>query len=174
MRGFIRLADRLAVALMVCASVLTVVLVGAMLYEVVARYVFDAPTLWAFDISYMLNGSLFLLGAAYALKVDAHVRIDFVYQRFPERVRRRVDQVMDLAVLLPLFATIAWIAAGKAYHAWTSGEVEAVSPWAPLVWPFYAVIALGLAAFALQLLAEGLRRQFEDLCHPREEEKPHA
>jgi len=58
------------------------ILVVAMLYEVLARYVFNAPTLWAFDISYMLNGSIFILGAAFALQQDAHVRIDFLNLNF--------------------------------------------------------------------------------------------
>jgi len=147
---------------MVAASSVAIALVAAMLYEVVARYVFDAPTLWAFDISYMLNGCIFLLGAAYALKESAHVRIDFLYQRFPIGLRNLIDRTMYLIVLFPLFSFLTWIACVKAWRAWLGIEVEAVSPWAPLMWPFYSVIALGLALFTLQLLAEGLRRRGRD------------
>lgn len=143
---------------MALACAVTAALVLAMLYEVVARYGFNAPTLWAFDVSYMLNGCLFLLGAAYALRENAHVRIDFLYQRMPSTVRRWLDLVMFLAFLLPVFTWLTWIAGSKAVRAWVTGEVEAVSPWAPLMWPFYAVLALGLAVFTLQVLAEGLRR----------------
>ena len=56
------------------ARLVTVVLVASMIYEVVARYFFGAPTIWAFDISYMATGVLFVLGAAYTLKEDGHVR----------------------------------------------------------------------------------------------------
>ncbi len=59
------------------AMLLTCLLVCSMLYEVAARYIFHAPTLWAFDLSYMLNGSIFLLAGAYSLHHEAHVRIDF-------------------------------------------------------------------------------------------------
>lgn len=132
-------------------------LILAMIYEVAARYVFGAPTLWAFDISYMLNGAIFLLGSAYALRRDVHVRIDFLSQRLPLRAQQILNGVVYLGVMAPLIGLFAWTAAGKAFAAYLSGEVEAVSPWAPLMWPFYAVIALGLTAFALQFIAEALK-----------------
>ena len=133
------------------------ILVAAMLYEVFARYVLGSPTMWAFDVSYMLNGSLFLLASGYTLRQDAHVRIDFLSQRFPERVQATINALAYLAALLPIFATLTWIAFSKAWKAYVTGEVEAVSPWAPLVWPFYGTIAIGLLGLSLQLLADGLR-----------------
>lgn len=139
------------------SMVMLAVLVTAMLYEVFARYVMGSPTMWAFDISYMLNGSLFLLASGYTLQRDAHVRIDFLSQRFPARVQAAVNAAAYLLCLLPIFATLTEIAAGKAWKAYVTGEVEAVSPWAPLVWPFYSAIAIGLLGLTLQLLADGLR-----------------
>ena len=137
-----------------------ITLIGAMLYEVTARYVFGAPTLWAFDISYMLNGSIFLLGAAYSLREDAHVRIDFLFQRFPKRVQRMVNGSFYLLIMAPVSFAFAWVAGTKALKAFMTGEVESVSPWAPLVWPFYLVIAVGLFAFALQFVVEALKFLF--------------
>ena len=132
-------------------------LILSMLYEVIARYVFGAPTLWAFDISYMLNGSIFLLGAAYSLRLDAHVRIDFLSQRFSLRAQQMLNGVVYLLIMAPIFAAFTWVAGEKAFKAFSAGEVEHVSPWAPLVWPFYAVIAIGLLAFTLQFLVEALK-----------------
>lgn len=132
-------------------------LIIAMLYEVVARYVFGAPTLWSFDISYMLNGSIFLLGAGYALRTDVHVRIDFLSQKLPKRAQRVLNGAVYLLIMAPITGTFAWVASTKALKAFKSGEVESVSPWAPLVWPFYAIIAIGLVAFALQFIAEALK-----------------
>lgn len=157
MTVLLRGCDALAEGLGWVARIVTLVLVGSMLYEVVARYVFNAPTMWAFDISYMLNGVLFLLGAAYALKHDAHVRIDFLSQKFPLRVQQGINAVVYLLVLLPLVGAFSWIATGKAYRAYLTGAVEEVSPWAPLMWPFYGALALGLWAMTLQLLAEGIK-----------------
>src|SRR5262245_40505338 len=57
-------------------SWLSVPLVAAVAYEVVARYAFNAPTIWVFDTTYMLYGTLFMLGASYALHKGAHIRTD--------------------------------------------------------------------------------------------------
>ena len=58
---------------------LSVPLVVAVAYEVFARYLFNAPTIWSFDLTYMLYGALFMLGAAYALHKGAHIRTDFFW-----------------------------------------------------------------------------------------------
>lgn len=157
MKVLLRLADAIAEALGFVGKLAIAALILAMCYEVVARYVFAAPTLWAFDVSYMLNGSIFALGAAYALRRDAHVRIDFLAQQAPLRVQQWFNAALYILVMAPILGLFARVAAGKAWKAFVNGEVEAVSPWAPLIWPFYGIIALGLAAFALQMVAEGLK-----------------
>ena len=58
-------------------SLLAIPLVLGVGYEVTARYLFNAPTTWAYDLTYMLYGALFMLGAAYALHKGAHIRTDF-------------------------------------------------------------------------------------------------
>ena len=139
------------------AQLVTVVLVISMIYEVVARYVFGAPTIWAFDISYMATGTLFVLGAAYALKQDAHVRIDFLAQKMPVGIRRKLEGFVFVFLIAPIFAALSKFAIERAWRAWATGEVENVSPWAPLMWPFFAILAIGLVALTLQQLVHGLR-----------------
>jgi len=139
------------------AQIVTVVLVISMIYEVVARYVFGAPTIWAFDISYMCTGTLFVLGAAYALKQDAHVRIDFLAQKMPIAIRRMLEGFVFVFLLTPIFAALSKFAIERAWRAWATGEVENVSPWAPLMWPFFAILAIGLVALTLQQMVHGLR-----------------
>lgn len=157
MRFFRNSTERLSELLGITGRLTIFSLIAAMLYEVVARYVFGAPTLWAFDISYMLNGSIFLLGAAYSLRQDAHVRIDFLSQKFPLRVQQILNGLIYLLVMAPIFFAFTWVSGSKAIKALISGEVESVSPWAPLVWPFYAVIAIGLFVFAMQFVVEALK-----------------
>jgi TRAP-type mannitol/chloroaromatic compound transport system permease small subunit len=139
------------------ASVSAAVLTVSMVYEVFARYLFDAPTVWAFDIAYMSNGALFLLGIAYVLHEDAHIRIDVLRNKLPARVNAWVEGVVFLLILAPFFGMLASVALSHTWRAWVRHEVETVSPWAPLMWPFYLLISIGLIAFALQLAAEGLR-----------------
>lgn len=139
------------------AMLMLVVLVVAMVGEVFMRYVVNQPSLWAFDLSYMLNGGLFYIGAGYAMKHHAHVRIDFLSSRLPQVWQARIVGVALALVFSPILAIMAWVAARKAIAAFLTGAVEEVSPWAPLVWPFYAAIALGLVVFMLQSLVEGAR-----------------
>ena len=70
---------------------LTVPLIAAVVYEVTARYFFTAPTVWAYDMSRMLYGAMFVLGAAYALSKGVHIRSDFLYQHWSVRTQGRVD-----------------------------------------------------------------------------------
>ena len=157
MTSILRLIDAVAGVLAWLGRCVIFALILAMLYEVVARYAFGSPTLWAFDISYMLNGSIFLLGAAYALRSDVHVRIDFLSQRLPMRAQQVLNGLVFLLIMTPIMVIFAWVSGKKAWKALITGEVESVSPWAPVVWPFYTVIAVGLAALALQFLGEAIK-----------------
>ncbi|MGH8723124.1 MAG: TRAP transporter small permease subunit, partial [Burkholderiales bacterium] len=75
---------------------LIVPLAGAMVYEVVARYFFRAPTVWAQDLSYMLYGALFMLGGAYTLRHGGHIRTDFLYNKLGVRGQAFIDAVAYL------------------------------------------------------------------------------
>jgi TRAP-type C4-dicarboxylate transport system permease small subunit len=144
-------------ALLWVAAAMAVLLVLAMMLEVFSRYVLNAPTLWAFDISYMLNGAMFIFGCAYALKIDAHVRIDFLASRLKPTVQRWINGGFYLFLFAPILGALTWTAGKRTWHAFVTAEVEHVSPWAPLIWPFYSALAIGLAALTLQVVVEAYR-----------------
>ncbi|WP_245748735.1 TRAP transporter small permease subunit [Oceanisphaera psychrotolerans] len=153
---FLRL-DGISDLLAKISMAMVVMLVSSILYEVVSRYVFGAPTLWSFDISYMLNGALFLLASGYSLKVEAHVRIDFLSARLALRYQQLINLFFYFFMIGPSFFFLSYVAGEKAISAWVTGEVESVSPWSPLVWPFYGAIAIGLMVFTLQVYIDGIR-----------------
>lgn len=136
---------------------MVVMLVVSILYEVISRYVFDMPTLWSFDISYMLNGSLFLLASGYSLKVEAHVRIDFLSAKLSLRRQQVINLFFYFFMVGPTFILLSFVAVEKTMSAWVTGEVESVSPWAPLIWPFYGAIAVGLISLSIQVYIDGFR-----------------
>ena len=143
---FLRVVDRINDVLGAIAMVFLVVMIGDMLYEVISRRVFSAPTLWAYDISYMLNGVGFLFAAGYTLRRNGHIRIDFLSTRF----RRRDQDLINLAVYLFLvFPALICLVIG-AYDGWLNayltGQLEPVSPWKPLLWPLYAGILIGFVS----------------------------
>ncbi len=80
---------------------LLVPLVLGLTYEVVARYLFNAPTIWAYDLTFMLYGTFFMLGAAFALQRKGHVRTDMYYDRWSPRRQAMIDLVCYLLVFLP-------------------------------------------------------------------------
>ena len=69
------------------AAALVLALVVLMLYDVLLRYAFNAPTLWGFEISTWTMGAAFTLSIGYALACDAHVRVDLLYSRIDPRIR---------------------------------------------------------------------------------------
>ena len=75
----------------------------------VARFVFELPTFWAYELAYMITGAHFMLGIAYVLKMDRHIRIDFFYARFSPRRRALIDFITYVAFLLPV---AAWMTSG--------------------------------------------------------------
>ena len=130
-------------------------LVLAMVYEVVSRYAFDRPTIWAFELSYMMMGVIFLLGISYALLKGQHVNVDFLHEALP----RRGVAVIDFVGYVVLTGMSAWIAFalfryfGEAYR---SGEGSGLSAWNPPVWPYRFVFAIGFTLFSLQTLAKAI------------------
>ena len=131
-------------------------LIGAMVFEVFSRYVLAAPTAWAFEISYMLMGTIFMLGIAFALKERQHVNVDLFTGIFPPRVNAAIS-LLGYALLLPCVAWLTYALSQYAIAAYRSGEVTGKSAWNPVVWPFRVVLAVGFAVFALQIVVEVVR-----------------
>src|SRR5699024_749811 len=100
------------------AAWLILPMVAALIYEVISRYFFDAPTVWAYDITYMLYGSIFMLGAAYALAKDAHVRADIIYGYLPMRWQGAVDALFYLCLYFPTMAIFTYLTFGYALRSW--------------------------------------------------------
>ena len=137
---------------------LIIPLVIALCYEVFARYVFKAPTIWAFDITYMLMSAIFLIGAAYTLADQRHIKIDFLYAHFPERLQRIADLVGLVVLILPVICYVAFFSIEKLVWAIQETERSDFSPWRPVLWPFRGFIALGYVLLVLQSIAEILKQ----------------
>src|SRR6056297_2839188 len=149
--------DRISVVLAAIAQVMIVVLISVMLYEVVARRVFGNPTIWSVDIVYMVNGTLFLVGASYTLMRERHVRIDFLAAKLPARVQHLVNALFYGCLLGPLMVMTSQSSIQKAVRAFERGTVENMSTWEPLIWPFLTGIALGLIGLTLQIALQLIR-----------------
>ena len=98
---------------------LLIPMLASMVYEIIARKFFVAPTLWAYDISRMTMGAMFMLGAGYALMKGVHIRADFLYRIMSERNQGRVDLALYLIFYFPSLGLFFWITGEYALDAVT-------------------------------------------------------
>lgn len=134
-----------------------VILTFSTSYEVFARYVFGAPTDWAFDASYILYGTLFMMAGAYALSRNGHVRGDFLYRAWPPRRQAMMDLVLYFLFFFP--GMLAFIYAGYKFAELSRAmnEHSSASPNGPIVWPFKWLIPIVGSLMVLQGIVEVIR-----------------
>jgi TRAP-type mannitol/chloroaromatic compound transport system permease small subunit len=133
------------------------ILTFAVSYEVFSRYVFGAPTEWAFDASYILYGSLFLMAGAYALCRNGHVRGDFLYRQWRPRVQAAMDLVLYFLFFFPGILALIYSGYGFAKLSLMMNEHSPFSPAGPPIYPFKMLIPVTGALLLLQGVAEVFR-----------------
>lgn len=135
---------------------LIVVLMLLVVVEVFKRYAMNAPTAWIFDASNMLYGTLFMMGGAYTLAHDGHVRGDFLYGNMAPRKQASIDLILYVLFFLPGVVALTW--AGWTYASESLAIREHTFNADPLpLYPFKAIIPFAGATVLLQGLAEILR-----------------
>ena len=156
MLALIKNIERATSSVGIFASFAIVPLVLATCYEVISRYVLDSPTIWAYEVGYILTGSHFLLGMAYTLKKGEHIRIDVFSAAFSQRTRAIIDLV-SYSVILPLMLWLTYALFGHLATGYLRNEHSGQSAMNLPVWPFRIVFLVAFALFALQILAEVLK-----------------
>ena len=156
MLALIKNIERATGSVGIFASFAIVPLVLATCYEVISRYVLDSPTIWAYEVGYILTGSHFLLGMAYTLKKGEHIRIDVFSAAFSQRTRAIIDLV-GYAVTLPLMLWLTYALFGHLATGYLRNEHSGQSAMNLPVWPFRIVFLVAFSLFALQILAEVLK-----------------
>jgi len=139
---------------------LTIPLFGAMVFEVIARYAFIAPTMWAYDISRMFAGALFMLGSGYALSKGVHIRADFLYRNWPIRIQGSVDLFLYLFFYFPGLIIFLWMATDFAYLSWIRGERGMDTAWMPIMGPIKTCLPLGVFFLIIQGISETLKSYY--------------
>ncbi len=145
-------------------------------YEVVVRYVFSAPTSWSFDLSYIMYGTLFMMGGAYTLSRNGHVRGDFLYRLWRPRTQAWVELVLYIIFFFP--GILALVITGWKYAArsWRFVEVSINSPAGIPVFQFKSILVLAGILLVIQGIAQVFRciiciRTGEWLAHEEDVEE---
>lgn len=132
-------------------------LVIALCYEVFARYLFRSPTIWAYEVGYMLMAAIVLLGGAYTLLEGRHIRVDFLYIHFAPKTQAILDVAGFFILFLPVMSVISYFSVAKAIESLLVWEVSEISPWHPPMWPFRICMAVGFTLLTIQGICEVLK-----------------
>lgn len=136
---------------------LIVPMVLSLTWEVVARYVFNAPTIWAYDMTFMLYGTFFMIGAAFTLQRKGHIRTDSYYGEWSPRRQAWVDLVCYIVMFVPFASVFAFYGWGYFLKAFNTQETFVSSPWSPITWPFKLMMPLAGALLLVQGASEMLK-----------------
>jgi len=152
----IHTADHISTWVGKAAAWLIVALMLLVCAEVFKRYALNAPTAWIYDVNNMLYGTLFMLGGAYTLAHDGHVRGDFFYGSMKPRTQATLDFILYFVFFIPGIAALTW--AGWTYFQDSLAIHEQTFNADPIpVYPFKFVIPLAGAIVLMQGVSEMLR-----------------
>ena len=145
-----------------CILVLTAVYT----YEVVVRYLLRNPTAYAFDMSYLMYGALFMMAGAYTLSRDGHVRGDVIYRLWPPRIQAGIELTLYILFLFPGMLALIYAGVDYAAESWSylpygpdgpSGEISINSPAGVPVSPLKTILPVAAFLVLIQGFAETVR-----------------
>ena len=119
--------------------------------DVVLRYVFNSPTIWAWDINSMIFRAIAIMGGGYVLLEDAHVRMDLIYRRTGRRVKLVFDLISYPLIILA-FILVIWKGWDMAWTAWTT-KAHSPSAFGYILWPVKSTLFIGGFLILLQTVS---------------------
>ena len=133
---------------------ITIPLIFSMTYEVFARKLFIAPTMWAYDMSRFFYGALFMLGAGYALSKGVHIRADFLYRNFKVKTQGLVDFWLYILFYFPGLLVFLYMTIGFVQESIMRGERGMDTAWMPYLWPIKSCLLIGIIFLLIQGISE--------------------
>jgi len=133
---------------------ITIPLIFAMVFEVLARKLFTAPTMWAYDMSRFLYGALFMLGAGYALSKGVHIRADFLYRNFKVKSQGLIDFWLYILFYFPGLLVFLYMTIGFVQESIMRSERGMDTAWMPYMWPIKSCLLIGIIFLLVQGISE--------------------
>ncbi len=126
--------------------------------DIIARSVFNAPLIWAYDVETQLFAGLITLCWAYSLQKGAQVRISVMPDKFLSPRGRDIIMIINYLIFFFPFVTILFIyGSSYAWDSWSVREVSTITPWQPIVYPIKATIPLAASMLFLQGVSETIK-----------------
>jgi TRAP-type mannitol/chloroaromatic compound transport system permease small subunit len=148
------------------AMYLFLVLAAILLYSTFSRLITGIPVNWALEMCQFILSAYYILGGAWAMQTDSHVRMDLIYGRLKPMRRAQVDAI---TILFVIFYLVVMIRGG-----WSSTEYAIVyqqknySAWSPVLWPVKVVITFGIFLVLLQAVSALIRDIAQAMGRPFE------
>ena len=155
--SFVKRMDAASESIGLTVRWLVLIMMMVMVYEAIARRLFNSPTIWAHEFDTMLFGAYFLLGGAYVLRHEAHVNLDIFYRKLTPRAKARMDvatytlMFIYCYVLLLYAVPYAWDSVSRFEHGTTI--------WGPPLWPLKLIIPISV----ILLMFQGISRYIRSL-----------
>jgi TRAP-type mannitol/chloroaromatic compound transport system permease small subunit len=134
-----------------------VALVFTLSYEVAVRYLFRSPTLWSYDLSYMLTSAALVLSMAHVLQRNEHVRVDILPRLLAPRWAAALEGLLYLTLFFPFLFLLLSVMPGHVLYSWQVQERYTAGTWLPPIYPFKTWVLLGMVLLSLQALVQFVR-----------------
>lgn len=154
---FVRFVDRLSESIGLFSAWLVVPLMLVVVFEVIVRHIFHAPTIWTYDTLWMLYSANFLLGGAFTLLRQGHIRIDILQVKLSPRAKLIFDAAIYGVIFFVPTVILTWTSARYAVDAWSMGENLSTTSWVFPAGPIKTVMPIAFSLLGLQCLAEVIR-----------------
>ncbi|MBW2636565.1 MAG: TRAP transporter small permease subunit [Deltaproteobacteria bacterium] len=141
-------------------SYILLITVAATVIEVVARYIFNAPTQWSYEVEMFTCGAVYVIVGAYCLLHGTHVKVDIVSQWFSRKTQRRLNLFVTFPLILIIAGALAYMGAE---YAWTSIQMgeRSYTSWSPILWPVKITLPIGAVLLIFQAIADFLKELHE-------------
>lgn len=159
-KRFVRVVDNVNYRIGRATMLVIFVMVGVLFYSAISKTFFD-PSLWTYEFAQFLMVGYFLLGGAYSLQTDSHVRMDLFYGRWTKRTKSRWDAATSL-VMIAYLVLLLYGSLSSTYYAIEYGE-RSYSIWRPYMWPIKVIMNIGI----LFMLLQAISQFFKDLATAR-------
>ena len=135
-------------------------MVAALVFEVVMRYAFHAPTIRSMDVAVTLYAINFMISSPYCLQTGGHIRMDFFYNNWSVRRKATMDLIMYILFYFPVHIVFLYVGFEFFWESFTTGERSIMSPWMPLLWPMKIAIPISLVIMLTQGISEVIKCWF--------------
>ena len=159
-KRYVRVVDNVAFRIGRTTMLVIFVMVGVLFYSAISKTFFN-PSLWTYEFAQFLMVGYFLLGGAYSLQINSHVRMDLLYSQWRPRTKSR----WDAATALFMIAYLVLLLYGSLSSTWYAIEYgeRSYSIWRPYMWPIKVVMNIGI----LLMLLQAISQFFKDLAAAR-------